>query len=290
MRKHEIIFDSLNTDSYTKPIRALVITPDNLTPNTGAMLFTHGWGGNRFQHQDKMEATADKYDLVCVSTEYRQSGYEHNPVTGLGATRPYDASLYQTLDTLNALRTVLDTTPGLNRNRLFHYGGSQGGHIALLSTIFAPATFAFVYASCPVTHLEPKMQEWAGRLWAEPELAVRNTLAMADRISCPVYLEYGTADETVPHETHGQVLSEKLRDNGKLARLEVYEGGTHSLEPTITKLEAYERMAPEPLTRLTRSNEDDFLTQSQIEIPAADRTLFIDWSKEPSDPNLLTWR
>jgi hypothetical protein len=39
------------------------------------MLFTHGWGGNRFQHEDKMQGAVDAFDLVCVSVEFRQSGY-----------------------------------------------------------------------------------------------------------------------------------------------------------------------------------------------------------------------
>ena len=153
----------MNSENYVKPIAVAVIEPDNVDTETGMMLFSHGWGGNRFQHQDKMEYTADRFNLICLSAEYRQSGYDFNPVTGKGSYVPYDASFHQVFDTLNALRHMLDLRPKTNRRRLFHYGGSQGGHIALLSAIYAPQTFAFIYASCPVTHLGREQQEWAGR-------------------------------------------------------------------------------------------------------------------------------
>ena len=55
MRKFELTFDTLNSTDYAKQIPVFVLVPDDMNSETGAMLFTHGWGGNRFQHQDKME-------------------------------------------------------------------------------------------------------------------------------------------------------------------------------------------------------------------------------------------
>ena len=95
MKQYEVTFNSVNTTAWSKPITLLVIAPETITENTGAMLFNHGWSGNRFQNQEQMEFTADQFDLVCVSAEYRQSGYDFDPVVGRGAYAPYDTSHLQ---------------------------------------------------------------------------------------------------------------------------------------------------------------------------------------------------
>lgn len=290
MQKYELTFESLNTESYAKPITVLVMQPDKMDENTGAMVFTHGWGGNRFQHVDKMQWTVDRFNLVCLSVEYRQSGYDFNPVTGLGAYRPYDASFLQTFDVLNALRTVLEKYPSLNRRRIFHYGGSQGGHICLLSSIFAPDTFAFVYASCPLVQVTDKKADWAGREFAPYELSVRNVLEHSHLIKCPVFLEYGDADETVSCEEHSRRLIKELRCRKHPLRIKIYKGGGHSLEPTITKIEAYKRMAPKPIKTLRSDRPDDFVAGSIIKISCGEKTLEIDWSRRPADVNMAVWK
>jgi len=289
MRKYEITFDSVNLESYSKPITALVLEPDGLTQDTGVMLFTHGWGGNRFQHQDKMLFSVEKFNLICVAVEVRQSGYDFDPVKGSGAYRPYDAGFYQVFDVLNGLREILALRPGLNRRRLFHYGGSQGGHISLLSSIFAPDTFAFVYASSPLTHLDEDMQGWAGREFAEYELAVRDVGGLAGRIRCPVFLEHGTADSTVPCETHTRSLVRELERLGKKHEVVFYEGGEHSLEPTVTKLDAFCKMAVGPMGALENDREDDFLNGKKVEIDCGEKRLEIDWSIPGDDVDLFRW-
>ena len=135
MKRYEIAYRTTNGVKETRPITALVIEPDTIGPDTGVLLVTHGWGPNRFQHEDKMRVAAEEYDLVCLAVEYRQSGYACDPVGGYGWDCPYDASFYQVLDVLNGLRFLLETRPQLNRSRLIHYGGSQGGHIALPQTV-----------------------------------------------------------------------------------------------------------------------------------------------------------
>lgn len=282
MKTYEIIFNSVNYDTCVKPITILIIEPNEINTDTGVMLFTHGWGKNRFQHQDKMEYTVENFNLICISVEYRQSGYDYSYTIGAGASRPYDASFYQVFDVLNGLRTMLELHKKLNRDRLYHYGGSQGGHIALLSSIFAPETFAFIYASSPVTYLDETILTWTGREFSEDELMIRNVHQYVDKINCPVYIEHGTADTTVVCDKHGRALATKLKKAGKLANVIYYEGGEHDLSPVITKLEAFKAMAVEPMCHLKRNNKDDFILGSKIEIKCSSKTLRIDWSK-PSD-------
>ena len=296
MRRYEFTFQSLNSEAYSKPIRVLVVAPDRVGTNThagtgtGAMLFSHGWGGNRFQYERAMIYSAERYDLVCVSVEYRQSGFDFDAATGRGALRPYDASHYQVADVLNGLRAVLDREPGIDRRRLFSYGGSQGGHITLLNAIYAPNTFAFTYAACPVTHLDERFQLAAGRAFADFELAARNVIALADCIKCPVYLEHGTADESVPHDRHMAPLVERLAATGKLAKITYYEGGGHMLAPVTTRYDTFLKTAPGPMSSLTNEAEDDFSAGRRIEIPCGDRTLAVDWGRAADDPTLLEWR
>ena len=45
MRQYEITYFSYNSEYYAKRLTALVIEPDTLGPETGVMLFSHGWGG-----------------------------------------------------------------------------------------------------------------------------------------------------------------------------------------------------------------------------------------------------
>ncbi len=288
MKKYEISFLSSNTEAYPKMITALIIEPDKLNAHTGAMLFTHGWGGNRFQHQDKMEYTADKFNLVCISTEYRQSGYDFDPVKGLGAYLPYDASFYQVFDVLNSLREVLHHRSAINRKRLFHYGGSQGGHIALLSSMFAPDTFAFIYASSPLVYLDEKIKKWTGRAFAEYELSVRNVIEHADLIKCPLFIDHGTADSTVSVE-HSKLLEKKLKELGKEHIFKYYEGGEHSLEPAITKMEAFKAMASDPISDLKNNQTDDFASRNKIVIDCGEKILNIDWNKTPESTTLFEW-
>ena len=252
MRQYEITYFSFNSEYYTKRLTALVIEPDMLGPETGVMLFSHGWGGNRFQHQDKMEYAADTFNLVCLSVEFRQSGFEFDPVKGLGSMVPYDLSFYQLIDVLNGFRQILALKPMVNRQRLFHYGGSQGGHLALLSAIYAPNTFAFVYAASPNTHLGQDMIIETGRSFTASELAVRDVYLHAERIKCPVFIEHGTADDVVPCDEHTRALETKLKALGKPVHVDYYEGGGHALEPITTRLETFKKVAPEPLHTLHR--------------------------------------
>ena len=289
MARYEITFESVNSANYAKPVTALVIEPDHPTPATGAMLFTHGWGGNRFQHEDKMRAAADAFDLACLSVEYRQSGYDFNPVTGRGSSMPYDASFYQVFDVLNGLRTLLRLHPNLNRRRLFHYGGSQGGHIALLSALYVPRTFAFVYASSPVTHLDSEIRLWAGRAFTPDELSIRDVLAHAAEIQTPVYVEYGTADLTVSCDRHSRALERRLIECGRPGVFKVYPGGGHDLMPAISKLDAFQENVPPLMRTLTRDDTDDWLAGRTISIATSGNRLIIDWTQPTRSPDLFHW-
>ena len=289
MKKYEIVYENINNETYLKPISIFVIEPEKMNSETGIMLFTHGWGGNRFQHQDRMEYAVKNFNVVALSVEYRQSGYDFNPVAGLGSYRPYDASFLQVFDVLNGLRFFLQIREKINRKRIFHYGASQGGHICLLSSIFAPDTFAFIYASSPIVRLTPIYTEWAGRYFADYEISIRDVIAHCNMIKSPVFLEHGTADQIVPHNQHTEILVKKLKEFGKKVFVKYYENGGHGLEPITTRLEAFKSMITNPAKELKNDKEDDFKKGTTVKIPCGSKTLIIDWSKEITNNNLFRW-
>jgi dipeptidyl aminopeptidase/acylaminoacyl peptidase len=183
----------------------------------------------------------------------------------------------------------VDLYPQVDRSRLFHYGGSQGGHIALLSAAYAPGTFAWVYAASPVTHLAPQMQEWAGRTFAPHELAARDVARLAPAIRCPVYLEHGTADPTVPCEEHTRSLFRHLQALGKTVQATFYEGGDHGLAPISSRYETFKATAPERLRTLRRAGEDDFAAGRTVRVDCGERHLVIDWSRPIHDAGVCRW-
>src|SRR5690606_6693768 len=97
MHQHTIVATTPNTQNHSKPITALIMQPDQICTDTSLMLFTHGWGANRFQHEDKMRWATDRFNVISVSVEYRHSGYECDPLHGNGACVPYDSSLWQVI-------------------------------------------------------------------------------------------------------------------------------------------------------------------------------------------------
>jgi predicted esterase len=280
MHAYEINIHSTNSIHYGKPVTTLVVAPDAVTPRTGGMLFVHGWGGNRFQHRDKMEITADARNLVCVSAEFRQSGYASDPVTGSGYDLPYDLSFMQTFDALNAFRHALSLHPQLDRRRLYAYGGSQGGHIVLLAaSVFAPETFCGIYVSSAITRVPETPALSAGRVFAPWEQSARNAIEHAGRFRCPIFMEHGTADETVDFDGHALALERRLRALGRAPTVRWHEGGGHDLQPAITKLDAYKALSPALFACPPRGDVDDFVAGRRVSAECAGRALTIDWEK-----------
>ncbi|MFA5865516.1 MAG: prolyl oligopeptidase family serine peptidase [Phycisphaerae bacterium] len=289
MKRYEITFQTTNSILNSKSITSLVLEPDSVGLGTGIMVFTHGWGSNRYQNLEKMEFTCERFNLICLSVEYRQSGYDFDPMTGMGADTPYDASFYQVFDVLNVLRSVLALHPEIDRHRLFHHGLSQGGHIALLSSVFAPNTFRFVYASCPITHLSPKIMQWVGRELSDNERSIRNVIDQAMYLQCPVFIDHGTADTTVPHDEHVLPLVKKLEGLGNTPTVRYYEGGNHTFGPTTTRLKAFQEMMIKAMETPARPGLDDFVTSRRLKIPCKSRTLIIDWSEPVESSNVIAW-
>ena len=289
LKEHEIIFNSFNSIHYPKRITVYIVAPEITDKNTGIMHFAHGWGGNRFQYQEMQREFANRYNLFCIAAEYRQSGFDFDATTGIGTDVPYDASNVQVVDCLNAVRKTLEVYPSLNKRRIISFGGSQGGHIAVLMSIFSPNTFALVVSASGISHITPELAGWAGRDFSEDELEIRNVVKMASLIPCPVVLMHGTADTELP-EGHTRNLEDGLHAAGKEVRVKYYEGGGHSLAPVSDRKSATVELADYLLKNVRNEKSLDFDEQRKIIIPCAKKNFVIDWSKPAEDPGLISWQ
>jgi alpha-beta hydrolase superfamily lysophospholipase len=160
----------------------------------------------------------------------------------------------------------------------------------MIASMFAPHTFAGLLLSSPITHLDKNLITRPGRDFSPAEFSVRNMLEHADHIRCPLILDHGTGDSVVPHDIHTQALVAKLRSLGKKPKVRYYPGGEHDLTPTTTMFKAYKAMAVTPLKTLINPEKDDFTAGRVIEIPCANKTLQIDWSKPTDSVHLFTWK
>ena len=284
MHEYDLSFLSAGT-AFAKPIICRVVAPDVLDARTGAMLFLHGWGGNRFQYQDMMRDFVPRYNVVGIAPEYRQSGYDADPVAGRGTVIPYDFSHFQVIDCLGSLLTALKTVPGLNKRRLYVFGGSQGGHIAGLCTVFAPNTFALTICACAICYPTPERFDKSGRLPTPDDEAIRSSLRFAHTIRNKVVLFHGTADELVPDE-QTRAFERALRDAGVDVAAKYIDGGGHSLAPVTTRQAVVEEMAHDDLLAAETDGKIDFDTGSRVVLECVERNFILDWGQPFPD----VWR
>lgn len=254
-----------------RTIIAAIAEPPEVTASTGFLLIMHGYGNSRFQYAETMKRWALRYDCICVSPEYRHAGYDADPNTGKGATDDYDFSHLQLIDCLNAYRAARLKYPQADGGRRYVWGGSQGGHLALLISAFAPRTFALGVDACGVTHL---WREQFKARFDEAGQAIRDARRWVSRIRSPMVLFHGTADETVPAEQTREIAG-LLAAEGKDFALRFIPGGDHFNRPVTTRQAVTEEMADGPLRTLRLDAPDDFDAKSveTFDCPGAVYTL-----------------
>lgn len=263
----------VSAPSQDRAIDVALVEPENVGPETGFMLVIHGYGNSRRQYAKAMERWAERYNVVCVSPEYRDSGLDADPEKGRGAREPYDFSHLQLVDCLNAFLLARRRHPHADVRRAYVWGGSQGGHIASLIAGMAPKTFALCINSCGISHLEPRHWEGTEHPFTPPERDIRDALRWVDRIKCPVVLMHGVADPTVG-EAHTRDLAAALAAAGKDFSVRFIPDGDHFLRPVTTRERVTEEMADDLLKSCRRDGPDDFEAKSRYEFPCSDGVTF----------------
>lgn len=138
-----------------REVEVHIYTPAaGINENTGLMLISHNWGGTWEMCWDWCRVVGEKFNLVCIDTNYYQSGW----VEGDGA---YDHSVLQACDCLRALYEVRkyldDNNIIFNRRRYYAAGASGGGNMSQMVNKFAPQTFGCIIDLCGMSNLSDEV-------------------------------------------------------------------------------------------------------------------------------------
>ena len=133
-----------------------------INSNTGFMLVSHNWGGTWKYTQPWCDLLSDRFNLICLSVNYLQSGEaKHDKV-------PYDHGLLQAVDCLRALYVVQQELDSknikFNRQRFYAAGASGGGNVSLMVNKLAPSTFSCIVDLCGMPGLTNDIAFGVGKL------------------------------------------------------------------------------------------------------------------------------
>lgn len=207
-----------------------VTLPSPMAPGAGLLLMIHGMGSDWDEHDAIAGEWADRYNMICVQVRDRHAGPR-------GLEVPIDLGKYQTVDCLRAVAWVLDRWP-CDRRRIFVWGGSAGGHMALMSMVLAPELFAGGIVCCPFTHatlpgeIPGEWQDgWMRRCIPEgpvpeEEMTIRSPLRLAHRLVRPLVLMHGDADDVVS-PVHSRRLAAALAARNAPAHYVEIPGADH---------------------------------------------------------------
>jgi dipeptidyl-peptidase-4 len=117
--------------------------------------------------------------------------------------------------------------------RVAVYGWSYGGYIVLKLLEAAPGAYAAGIAGAPVTKWELYDTHYTERFLGNPSIDPKpyeraNTLADAGKISDPLLLIHGMADDNVVFENTTAMIA-RLQEEKKTFELMVYPGATHAV-------------------------------------------------------------
>ena len=248
-----------------KELVAAVAVPPRPDDQTGALLWLHGWGGNRFQYESILPEFAERFNLYVVAPEWRGCGFDCDPVTGAGICTPYDFSHLQVVDALNALREAR-AAYRIDDRRLFAWGGGQGGHIAVLVAAYAPRTFAAVTNVAGFSYVDAAREAVLGWTLGPRDHEVRDARRFAGQIRSRVWLIHGDLDASVPIE-HAHSLEGALRAGGARVETRFIAGAAHMLDPITDRRRATLEAMTDDYLNLRTDGRTELGQTTTVELP-----------------------
>jgi dipeptidyl aminopeptidase/acylaminoacyl peptidase len=261
-----------------KKIDVFATKPKNMNKDTGLMLVIHGWGGNRYQYEDMMVDFCDRYNVICVSPEYRDSGFDAF-TEGRGVRQPYDFSHLQLIDALTSLQEVRLRNPSVSDERTFVWGGSQGGQMALLAAEFAPNTFALIVNASGIVYPTDYWLNRAGWRIEGDEFKIRDARRFLENIKCKTIIFHGGKDKLVDIGLSYE-LEALLKKIGKEVEVHYFTEGGHQLKPVTTRMEATVNYASNDLLTRRLRGDNDFARKRMNRVLCTESIYIIDFSGE----------
>ena len=166
---------------------------------------------------------------VVFALDNRGSGHRGTRFETALGLRMGHIEVHDQLEGVKFLRGLNFVDP----ERIGIFGWSYGGYMTLMCLLQAPEAFAAGVAGAPVTDWALYDTHYTERYISTPQLNAQgyrssNVLEYADRLSRPLLLVHGMADDNVLF-AHSTALMKKLQDLQKPFDLMTYPGGKHGL-------------------------------------------------------------
>ena len=180
--------------------------PPGWAPPRGAVLYSHGNGGNLSGRGTTVTRWRGELDRAVLIYDY--------PGYGKSTGKPTEAGCYAACEA--AYRHLVEER-GVPANEVILLGSSLGGAMSIeLATHYECRALVLCSPFTSFPDMAQKTFPWLPARWL-----VRNkldNLAKIDRVNCPVFITHGTADALVPYWM-GERLYEKAREPKRFLRL-----------------------------------------------------------------------
>lgn len=194
----------------------------------------HTWSCDKNAEIANMQALHALTGWTVIAPEFRGPNLKENP-----RAKEACASQVAKQDIIDAVNTVVNQF-GLTSKHRFLYGGSGGGHMALMMAAYAPAFWTAVAAWCPVTDLTDN------GIWARcgyrnnsdfrahvaaccgRNIRSRSPIHQVDGIAqARVHMFHGNKDVDVPFNAHSLPLYNRIIKKYPTAEvyLQIFDGG-----------------------------------------------------------------
>ena len=260
-----------NCGRTTSNLAIGIVTPDSMNSETGLIINLPGL--TTFDCNPSAVALdnwANTKNVVIATIAYRN----------LSFLFPADFGKISIIDVLRGLNATLERYPQINTNRIYLYGGSGGGHLALQVYQVAPEIWAEVYAHAAITLISTQADvnrgygtRWNGNLgfpeiqgsltqeqWnryqAERDIRSPQSLVTAGaNTTCPVWMFHGTNDPLVPIINMNEYKAHITEPNWHFVSI---VGGNHGYAGAAgdedTRTEATVKYVPDCFTRTRTPN------------------------------------
>jgi dipeptidyl-peptidase-4 len=190
----------------------------------GRQKVMNAWSKDTTFHQYLVQ-----HGYVVFALDNRGSGYRGVKFETALAQRMAGVQVQDQVRGVEFLRSL----PYVDGKRIGIFGWSYGGYMALMCLMQAPEAFAAGVAGAPVSDWTLYDTHYTERYLSTPQAnpegyAASDVLSHADKLSRPLLLVHGMADDNVLF-ANSTVLMKKLQDLQKPFELMTYPGGKHGL-------------------------------------------------------------